>query len=107
MTVSAEKKLPDWCTALQDNLTAMAAALPARFDFTPDRRCLFTPEMFGFVPGQAATRAIQQALDAAEKAGGGVVRLAKGEYVSGTLCLKSHVHLEICAGAVLKAATSL
>jgi polygalacturonase len=47
------------------------------------------------------TAAIQAAMDAAAKAGGGTVLLPPGTYLSGTLFLKSGVHLYLEAGAVL------
>jgi hypothetical protein len=45
--------------------------------------------------------AIQKAIDACEKAGGGMVYLPPGEYLSGTLFLKSNVRFYLEAGAIL------
>jgi polygalacturonase len=42
-----------------------------------------------------STRAIQKAIDACARAGGGVVVLKPGSYVTGALFLKSNVHLRI------------
>lgn len=42
-----------------------------------------------------STRAIQEAIDNCAKAGGGVVTLKPGSYVTGALFLKSNVHLRI------------
>jgi polygalacturonase len=53
-----------------------------------------------------ATRAIQAAIDAAA-ARGGIVRLARGEYPSGTIVLRSNVRLEVARGARLLASTNL
>src|SRR5258707_1078945 len=50
------------------------------------------------------TVAIQQAIDAAHAAGGGVVHLSAGTYLSVSLRLKSRVTLSLGAGAVLEAA---
>src|SRR6266568_9525082 len=50
-----------------------------------------------------ATPAIQHAIDACAKAGGGMVYLPPGEYTSGTLHLRSHVRFYIEAGATLYA----
>jgi polygalacturonase len=50
------------------------------------------------------TDAINKAIDAASAAGGGTVTLPAGRYLSFSIRLKSHVTLEIGAGAVLKAA---
>ncbi len=52
------------------------------------------------------TVAIQSAIDAANKAGGGIVTLPAGEYLSGSLQLKSHVELRLDRGAVLLGSSS-
>lgn len=50
--------------------------------------------------------AINRAVEAAAKAGGGVVRLRPGRtYLSSTVVLRSHVTLEIAGGATLKTST--
>lgn len=46
--------------------------------------------------------AIQSAIDACAAKGGGVVRLAGGVFLSGPIVLKSHITLEIQAGATLR-----
>jgi len=48
-----------------------------------------------------AKKAIQSAIDACAKSGGGTVWLPAGEYTSGTLHLRSHVRLYIASGATL------
>ncbi len=48
------------------------------------------------------TRAIQAAIDAAHRAGGGVVRLGPGLYRSGALFVKSGCTLEVARGATLR-----
>jgi hypothetical protein len=53
------------------------------------------------------TAAIQNAIDACAEAGGGVVRLPPGRYLSGTIRLRSHVTLELTAGARLVGTTNL
>jgi len=53
------------------------------------------------------TQAIQSAIDAAAQAGGGVVRLAPGTYLAGSLQLKSHIDLRLETGATLLGSTSL
>jgi hypothetical protein len=50
----------------------------------------------------APSAALQQAIDAAFKAGGGTVVFPAGRYVSGTLTLPSRIRLELEAGAVLQ-----
>jgi len=47
------------------------------------------------------TAAIQQAIDTAEKAGGGVVEIPPGTFRSGSIFLKPGVELHLAAGAVL------
>lgn len=49
------------------------------------------------------TRAIQAAIDAASEAGGGVVTLPEGLYVSGALFLKSNVELRLDQGVIIQA----
>ena len=49
------------------------------------------------------TRALQQAIDVVHQFGGGIVQLAAGSWVSGTLHLRSHVTIELAPGAVLLA----
>jgi hypothetical protein len=45
------------------------------------------------------TAALQAAVDVCAGAGGGQVVVSPGRYVTGTLCLKSHVELHLSAGA--------
>ncbi len=47
------------------------------------------------------TRAIQGAIDACAAKGGGTVRLASGTFLTGPIVLKSHITLEVDAGATL------
>ena len=49
----------------------------------------------------AATRSIQAAIDACAATGGGRVYFPPGRYLSGTIYLRSGVHLYLEAGAVL------
>ena len=53
-----------------------------------------------------ARPAIQKAIETCATARGGTVLLPPGEYTSGTLQLRSHVRLEIAAGATLFASTN-
>ncbi len=53
------------------------------------------------------TAAIQSAIDACAKAGGGKVCLHNGTFLSGTIYLKSSVGLCIEAGAILLGSKSL
>jgi polygalacturonase len=53
------------------------------------------------------TAAIQKAIDECSHKGGGVVRFSKGDYVTGTIELKSGVMLEVAAGARVLGSTRL
>jgi polygalacturonase len=53
------------------------------------------------------TAAIQNAVDAASATGGGTVLVPPGTFVSGTLWLKSNVHLHLDAGGVLKGSPAM
>lgn len=69
---------------------------------------LARPEDFGYATGQPlATHAIQAAIDSLARQGGGTVVLAQGDYVSGTLDLRSHIRLRIERGARLLASLNL
>ena len=56
---------------------------------------------------QNATAPIQAAIDGVAKRGGGTVRLIHGDYVSGTLDLRSNIRLEISKSARLLASLDL
>ncbi|MCX6910288.1 MAG: glycoside hydrolase family 28 protein [Verrucomicrobia bacterium] len=53
------------------------------------------------------TAPIQKAMDACAAAGGGTVTLAGGQFLSGTIHLRSHVTLRIEAGATLLGSTNI
>jgi polygalacturonase len=69
----------------------------------------FDVRKFGAVNDGSAlsTRAIQDAVDSCAKSGGGVVHFPPGEYLSGTIFLKSGVCLDLSAGSLLKGSTHL
>lgn len=56
---------------------------------------------------QLITEALQKAVDACAQDGGGIVSIPAGEYVCGTVQLKSHVTLLLKPGSVLKASEKL
>ncbi len=64
---------------------------------------VFCVSTYGAKPGAAApcTAAIQQAIDAAAAAGGGVVNFAPGTYRTGAVFVKSHVELRVDRGVEL------
>ena len=57
---------------------------------------------FGAHKGAFCGEAIQRALDAAAAQGGGRVTVPAGEYLTGSLVMRSHVELHLEAGAVLR-----
>ncbi|MBQ8160886.1 MAG: family 43 glycosylhydrolase [Clostridia bacterium] len=109
LKVRAEDTLPEWAKALekpfpagwQKTLTGEAGAFLAR----SGARCL-TPEDMGYTGG-LATHAIQKAVDTLSSDGGGTVVLSRGDYLSGTISLKSGVVLRIERGARLLGSTDL
>ena len=107
-TGSCAGLFPPWAVRLRTDLESMARELTARLQpwKGPDR--VLQPEAFGHRPGDPlATRAIQAAIDEAARRGGGTVRLAHGDYVSGTLDLRSDTRLEVAKGARLLASLDL
>ncbi len=85
---------------------AHARALTAE---SPGTRGWLSVREFGAV-GDGKTKdtaAIQKAIDAANKAGGGTVYFPRGRYLSGTVYLKSRVRLHIDSAATLLGSTDL
>ncbi len=66
----------------------------------------FTPEQFGYTGSGKATDFLQKAIDAAAEKGG-TVKLEHGDYLSGTLVLRSNVTLFVDKGARLLGSTDL
>jgi hypothetical protein len=54
----------------------------------------------------SCTRAIQRAIDSRAAAGGGLVLVPPGQYLTGALFLRSNIHLHVAAGATLLASPS-
>ena len=69
----------------------------------PESKRVFAANTYGAVGDGAinSTKAIQQAIDACFRAGGGIVTFSPGQYVTGALFLKSNVHLRVPAGVTL------
>lgn len=63
----------------------------------------FTITQFGALPGnkELTTQAIAKAIDEANKAGGGIVVVPQGEWLTGQIHLKSNVDLHLMKGARL------
>jgi hypothetical protein len=98
-----------WETRLHSHLNQMADRLTATLKpwNVPDR--VFRVENFGAVADGLSinSRAINLAIQTCATGGGGVVLFSKGDYVSGTIDLKSGVMLELAAGARILASTNL
>ncbi len=94
--------MPDWAVKLRTDLEAMAVRLTKTVKPWSGPKRTATPEQFGHKSGDAlSTKAIQSAIDTLAQKGGGTVRLAKGDYVSGTVDLRDNIRLEIARGARL------
>jgi len=74
-----------------------------------DPNSLFDIRTYGAKPGGAekCTEAINQAIAACAKSGGGTVFVPAGTYVTGSVELLSHVTLHLDSGAVLKGSEDL
>lgn len=101
-----ERKVPSWGAELEQAMERMAEELTREARGWDGPETVFTPEAYGYVPGEKATAPIQRAVDAAAEHGG-IVLLGGGDYVSGTLVLRSGVCLEIRAGSRLLGSTDL
>ncbi len=99
----------DWQTPLRTELNAMADKLTATLKPWPVPAKVFRPEDYGAkADGQTMdTLALQKAIDACAGAGGGTVRLTKGDYVTSTLEFKSGVMLQIDKDVRLLGSTQL
>lgn len=93
-----------WCRTIRlAGALLLAVALPvAAADVAPAPRIFNVRDYGAKGDGTTAdTVALQKAIDEASKAGGGVVRLPTGRYLTGSLDLKSRITLQIETNAVL------
>lgn len=92
----------------QDRSTRSADGLPGWISDVgsrnnPQGTRIFSANANGAVGNELknSTSAIQQTIDACSRAGGGLVTLKPGKYVTGALFLKSNVHLRLDRGVTL------
>jgi hypothetical protein len=99
---------PAWEAPLRASIEKMAETLTATLKPWPVPNRTFRVADFGAVGDGATlnTAAIQKAIDACTEAGGGVVLIENGEFLTGTLDLKSGVMLDVAAGAKLLGSTN-
>ena len=97
---------PSWYDDLHQRLSTMADDLQHRMTGWQEHPLTITPEAMGFAGGLATT-AIQAAIDKAADQGGGTVLLSQGDYVTGTLVMRSNVRLMVIGGCHLLASTDL
>lgn len=62
---------------------------------------------YGAETNKLSTQAIQNAIDDCNHNGGGTVFVPAGEFISGTIFLKSNVHLFLDNGAIIKGSTNM
>jgi hypothetical protein len=99
---TCDESFPAWATALATDLEHMASRLRAQLKPWNGPERVARPEDFGYASGQTlATQAIQAAIDTLARRGGGTVVMTHGDYVSGTLDLRSHIRLKVERGARL------
>jgi len=99
---------PVWENELRNKLNLMADHLTATLTpwKVPDK--VYRVEDFGAVADGATvnSEAINRAISVCSKEGGGVVLFSKGDYVTGTMDLKSGVMLEITTNAQILGSTN-
>ena len=98
-----------WVSPMKHRLELMADSLSQTLKpwKVPNRR--FRVEKYGAVgDGKTLnTVAIQKAIDACSKKGGGVVLFSKGDYVTGTFEIKSGVMIEVAKGVRILGSTDI
>ncbi len=102
-------QIPNWEKVQKLLVERMADSLTSNLQpwKVPDK--IFKVENYGAIGDSEHlnTIAIQAAIDACSQKGGGVVLFSKGEFVTGTIELKSGVMLEVKYGAKILGSTNL
>lgn len=98
-----------WDTELSSNLNQLADSLTANLKEWDIPKKVFIVDEFGAIADSSTlnSQAIQKAIDSCYTSGGGTVLFPKGNYVTGTIELKSNVMLKIAKGARILASTNL
>lgn len=100
---------PVWEENLKVALDRMADSLNAHLKLRDLPSSVYKVEDFGARADSLMlnTVAIQQAIDACSKAGGGIVLFSSGDYVTGTMVMKPGVMIEVEKGARIVGSTDL
>ncbi|MGQ7944315.1 glycoside hydrolase family 28 protein [Flavobacterium sp. WC2509] len=98
-----------WEKRTVNNLSNMADSLTKNLKPWKVPSAIFKVESYGAIAdGQTLnTVAIQKAIDACSKKGGGTVLFSNGNYVTGTIVLKSNVMLEVSKKAKILGSTNI
>jgi len=102
-TYPCSDKSPPWAIQLRTDLERMARDLTAQVRPWKGPSLVVNVESVGI----NATQAIQAAIDSVAQRGGGTVRLVGGDYISGTLDLRSNIRLEVTRFARLLGSVDL
>jgi hypothetical protein len=109
VTVSIFGQDVQWEKTLKQHLEKMADSLTTHLIPWKVPNQVFKVEDFGAVADTSVmnTEAIQKAIDECSAKGGGAVLFSNGDYVTGTIELKSGVMLEIAEGSRILGSTNL
>jgi hypothetical protein len=109
LSVATSAQNGSWESGLRTRLDKMADSLTVHLKpWKVPKRC-FKVDDYGAVPDGKTlnTLSIQKTIDACAAAKGGVVYFAKGDYLTGTIVLKSGVMLEVAQDARILGSTHL
>jgi len=107
--VSAQNPNSAQNEAFTQRLELLADSLTQHLKEWKVPKALFRVEKFGAIADGKTinTKAIQQTIDKCSRSGGGTVLFSKGDYLTGTIELKSNVMLCVAKGARILGSTSL